>query len=63
VLLGIVHLFLPPEQQTGSASAPFFYSLAHDPALVSLQYALAAFGAALAFAVVPAISMLALRFG
>ena len=56
VALAAAHLFLPPAQQGGSASAGFFRSFAADPLPSMLQYTVAALGAVLGLAVVPAIS-------
>jgi len=61
ILLAVVHVLLPEEQQGGGASPQFFLSFARAPQLLMLQYAVAALGAGLAFAAVPAISGLVRR--
>lgn len=55
ILLGGIHLLLPPEQRA-AGSPMYFQSFAQNPTLLMLQYGVAALGALLAFAVVPAIS-------
>ena len=56
LLIGVSYLVLPAEQKAGGALEKFLPSFAQNPAPLTLQYWMFAYGALLALAVVPAVS-------
>jgi hypothetical protein len=56
VLIGVIFLLLPADQQPGGDSALFFASVVRDPSLLRIYYLVFALGAVLALGALPAIS-------
>jgi hypothetical protein len=56
ILIGVIFLILPADQQPGGDSALFFASVVRDPSLIRIYYLVFALGAVLALGALPAIS-------
>jgi hypothetical protein len=56
ILIGVIFLLLPADQQPGGDSALFFASVVRDPSLIRIYYLVFALGAVLALGALPAIS-------
>jgi hypothetical protein len=56
ILIGVIFLILPADQQPGGDAALFFASVVRDPSLLRIYYLVFALGAVLALGALPAIS-------